>query len=128
MNMGNRMQKQVLLSLMVLEFFITITLNTAENTVPMGFSIPKPPIIDCVRNMKRLKGCQDQLQSLFKHKPTELVPECCRAITGMSDYCMKLVFSSSFSLSFGNAVKKLCNVLGYGPSSPPKDTLANTHI
>ncbi|KAL6966603.1 hypothetical protein U1Q18_032385 [Sarracenia purpurea var. burkii] len=106
--------------LVILLFFATkIVCTLAEDTNPVGISIPKPPILDCWLTIRKIKGCSEQLHDLFKHNITKVLPQCCRAVTGMSDYCMKLVFSSSFTLDFGKVVKKLCTLLGYGkPPSP----------
>ncbi|GFZ18114.1 hypothetical protein Acr_26g0013830 [Actinidia rufa] len=110
-----RPSKRVLMLVILVFSAIAKTPTMAHNT-NVGILIPEQSNSDCFLT----KGCQDQLQNIFMRKRGVLLSDCCMAVAGLSDYCIKVVFSSKYTIAFGNNLKRACIDLGFGPSPPLK--------
>lgn len=111
--------------ILILSVFSTIGFMAAKeqhNTNPApGISIPKQhSSLDCQQSLS--KGCEEMLRKLFTTQRAVLLRPCCKPVLALSDYCFNRIFSSSFTIEFGNTLKKkICpRIIGFVPPSAPK--------
>lgn len=112
----------IILVLSVLSTVAIMAAKEQHDTNPvLGISIPKQQYSSLQCQQSLSKGCEETLRKLFTTHRAVLLRPCCKSVLGLSDYCFRDIFSSDFTIGFGNTVKKVCiQIIGFVPPSPPK--------
>ncbi|XP_057479261.1 egg cell-secreted protein 1.2-like [Actinidia eriantha] len=103
---------------------LLVTLALATTTIPPTSARSAKRLVEglhfeCWRQVGRVEGCRQDLQSSLEERRIRLGLDCCKAIEGLGNACFREVFRyGPYSLLYGKAVKGYCSWIESPPSPP----------